>query len=151
MIAGAATKALKVNADERGSLMEILRSDDEIFDRFAQTYVSLNYPGVVRAWHYHKIQNDIFVVVKGMAKVVLYDARPDSSTKGEVNEFFLGERNNILVKIPPGVLHGYKTIGVEPSLLLNFPTELYNRQQPDEYRLPWNSPEVPYDWTIKMQ
>ncbi len=150
MIAGVATKALQVHADERGSVMEILRSDDEVFDRFGQTYVALNYPGVIRAWHYHKIQTDFFAVVKGMVKVVLFDPRPESPTKGEINEFFLGERNNLLVKIPPQVVHGYKTIGVEPSLLLNFPTEPYKRQAPDEYRLPWNTPEIPYDWSIKF-
>lgn len=149
MIDGVQIKQLKVNADERGSLMEILRSDDEIFEKFGQVYVSLNYPQVIRAWHYHRIQNDNFVVVKGMAKVVLYDSRPDSPTKGEINEFFLGERNNILVRIPKGVMHGYKTIGVEPSLLLNFPTEVYNRQSPDEYRVPWNHEEIPYDWSLK--
>ncbi|MCL5074912.1 MAG: dTDP-4-dehydrorhamnose 3,5-epimerase family protein [Chloroflexi bacterium] len=149
MIEGIHIKQLKPNADERGALMEILRTDDEIFERFAQVYVSLNYPGVIRAWHYHKKQDDFFVVVKGMAKVVLYDAREGSPTKGEVQEFFLGERNNILLKIPIGVYHGYKTIGVEPSLLLNFPTELYNYEAPDEYRLPWNTDQIPYDWALK--
>lgn len=151
MIHGVRTKQLKPNADERGYLMEILRSDDEVYEKFAQVYVSLNYPGVVRAWHYHKKQDDFFAVVKGIAKVVLYDARPGSSTRSEVNEFFLGEHNNILLKIPVGVIHGYKTVGGEPSLLLNFPTELYNREQPDEFRLPWNSPDIPYDWAIKMK
>ncbi len=150
MIDGVQIKQLKVNADERGSLMEILRSDDEIFEKFGQVYVSVNYPNVVRAWHYHKIQNDHFVVVKGMAKVVLYDSRPDSPTKGELSEYFLGERNNIVLKIPQGVMHGYKTIGVEPCLLMNFPTEVYNRHEPDEYRVPWNSEEVPYDWSLKQ-
>jgi dTDP-4-dehydrorhamnose 3,5-epimerase len=150
LIDGVVVKHLKVNVDERGSLTEILRADDEVFEKFAQVYVSLNYPGVIRAWHYHKKQNDFFAVVKGMVKVALYDAREDSPTKGEVNEYFLGERNNILVRIPIGVMHGYKTIGIEPSLLLNFPTEVYNRNEPDEYRVPWDSPEIPYDWSIKM-
>lgn len=150
MIEGVAVKQLKVNADERGTLMEMLRCDDELFEKFGQAYVALNYPGVVRAWHYHKVQTDYFVVVKGMAKVVLYDSREDSPTRGEVNEFFMGERNPLLLRIPVGVLHGYKTIGVEPSLLVNFPTEPYNRDEPDEYRLPWNSEQVPYDWSIKF-
>ena len=151
MIDGVRVKHLKVNADERGFLMEILRCDDEIFERFGQTYVSLNYPGVVRAWHWHKKQTDYFVAVKGMIKVPLYDIRDGSPTRGEVNEFFLGENNRIVLKIPPGVVHGYKTIGVEPSLLLNYPTEPYNRNEPDEYRLPWDSPEVPYRWEIQMK
>jgi len=144
-------KQLKMNADERGMLMEILREDDEIFERFGQVYVALNYPGVIRAWHYHKLQNDFFVVVRGMIKVALYDAREDSSTKGEVNEFFLGEQNNILLRIPVGVMHGYKTIGVVPSLLLNFPTRVYNQDEPDEYRLPYDTDQIPYDWDIKFR
>ncbi len=149
LIEGVQVKQLMPNADERGFLMEILRCDDDIFEKFGQVYVSLNYPGVVRAWHYHRKQNDFFVVVKGMIKVALYDSREDSPTRGEVNEFFLGENNRILLRIPIGVMHGYKTMGVEPSLLLNFPTEPYDRQQPDEYRLPWNTTEIPYDWSLK--
>jgi len=151
MIEGIAIKQLKANVDERGYLMEILRRDDEIFQTFGQAYVALTYPGVVRAWHYHKKQSDNFAVVKGMAKVVLYDSREGSPTKGMVQEFFMGEANPILLRIPVGVLHGYKAIGAEPCLLFNFPTEPYDRTQPDEYRLPWNSPEVPYNWDIQMR
>lgn len=150
MIDGVIVKQLKRNADERGYLMEMLRSDDEIFEKFAQTYVSLNYPGVIRAWHYHKKQNDFWVVPKGMVKAVVYDCREGSPTYGEVNEFFLGDNNPIMLKIPIGTMHGYKTIGTEPSLLINFPTELYNRAEPDEYREPWNSENVPYNWDIKF-
>ena len=149
LIEGVQVKRLMPNADERGFLMEIIRCDDDIFEKFGQVYVSLNYPGVVRAWHYHRKQNDFFVVVKGMIKVALYDSREDSPTRGEVNEYFLGENNRVMLRIPVGVIHGYKTIGVEPSLLLNFPTEPYDRQQPDEYRLPWNTTEIPYDWSLK--
>jgi len=151
MIKDVKVKVLKANADERGFLMELLRADEEIFQKFGQCYVALNYPGVVRAWHYHRIQTDFFVVVKGMTKVVLYDMREDSPTKGTVEEYFLGDNSRIMLSIPPNVMHGYKTIGVEPSLLINFPTEPYNRESPDEYRLEWNSKEVPYDWDIKMK
>jgi dTDP-4-dehydrorhamnose 3,5-epimerase len=151
MIEGVEQKELTRHADERGYLMELLRSDDPFFERFGQSYVALNYPGVVRAWHYHRKQTDHFVVIKGMIKAVLYDDRDASPTKGQVGEFFLGDNNPKLLKIPPGVLHGYKTIGVEPSLLINFPTEVYNPEQPDEFRLPWNSPNVPYDWEIQYK
>ena len=151
MIEGVMVKQLKRHADERGYLMELLRSDDEMFGKFAQAYVSLNYPGVIRAWHYHKKQDDIWVCVKGMIKAVIYDSRDRSPTYGEVNEFFLGDNNPIMIKIPEGTMHGYKTIGVEPSLLINFPSELYNPQEPDEYREPWNSEKIPYDWDIKFK
>ncbi|MGQ9456213.1 MAG: dTDP-4-dehydrorhamnose 3,5-epimerase family protein [Armatimonadota bacterium] len=150
MIEGIQIKQLKRHADERGYLMEMLRVDDEMFGKFAQAYVSLNYPGVIRAWHYHKKQDDIWVCVKGMIKAAVYDSREGSPTYGEVNEFFLGDNNPIMLKIPVGTMHGYKTIGVEPSLLINFPSELYNPQEPDEYREPWNSPKIPYDWDIKF-
>ena len=149
MIHGVAVKKLVRHADERGYLMEMLREDDAVFERFGQSYIALNYPGVVRAWHYHREQTDHFVAVKGMVKVALYDAREGSATHGEVQEFFLGDNNPMLLKIPPGVFHGYKTIGTEPSLLVNFPTHTYNRAQPDEYRVPWDSPDVPYDWEVK--
>ena len=146
MIEGVEVKQLVKHVDERGFLMELLRSDEPIFRKFGQAYVALNYPGVVRAWHWHRKQDDHFVVVRGMAKVALYDAREGSPTRGQVDEFFLGEDNNVLLKIPMGVMHGYKTEGSEPSLLINFPTEPYNQQEPDEYRLPSDTPEIPYNW-----
>lgn len=150
MIEGVTTKRLEPRADERGALMEILRSDDPIYEGFAQVYATLNYPGVVRAWHWHAHQVDLFTVVQGMVKIVLYDRREGSPTFGEVNEFFVGEQNPIVLRVPEGVYHGYKTIGVAPALLLNFPSQLYNREQPDEMRIPYDSDEVPYDWEIKM-
>jgi len=151
MIQGVEIKQLTSHADERGYLMELLRSDDPIFTKFGQCYVSLNYPGVVRAWHYHKKQDDHLAVVRGMCRVGLYDMREGSPTRGEVNEFYLGDHNPVLLKIPMGVVHGYKTVGVEPSLLVNFPTEVYNRQEPDEYRLPWNTEQIPFNWEIEFK
>ncbi len=150
MIEGVEIKQLTKHADERGYLMELLRCDDAIFRKFGQAYVSLNYPGVVRGWHYHKKQDDHFAVVKGMVKVALYDAREGSPTQGQVDEFFLGEQNTILLRIPVGVMHGYKTVSTEPSLLINFPSEPYDPQEPDEYRLSWDTDQIPYDWAIKM-
>ncbi len=150
MIDGIVIKQLKRHADERGYLMEMLRSDDDMFDRFGQSYVAMNYPGVVRAWHYHKKQDDLWVCVVGMIKAVVYDSREDSPTFGEVNEFFMGDNNPILLRIPVGTMHGYKTISDGPSLLVNFPTELYNRKEPDEFRKPYDSEKIPYDWEIKI-
>ena len=150
MIEGVAVKQLARHADQRGYLMELLRSDDPIFSKFGQCYVSMNYPGVVRAWHWHEKQDDFFVVVKGMIRVGLYDQREGSATQGEVNNFYLGENSTILVKIPVGVVHGYKTIGMEPSLLINFPSEAYDPNEPDEYRLPWNTDQIPHDWETQF-
>lgn len=149
MIQGVVIKKLKVIPDERGRLMEILRSDDEIFTKFGQVYMTTAYPGVVKGWHYHKKQTDHFTVVKGMIKLVLYDNRNDSSTKGEINEFFLGEHNPLLVKIPPFVLHGFKCISEEEAICINAPTELYNYDQPDEFRVDPHKNDIPYEWETK--
>ncbi|MCK4401077.1 dTDP-4-dehydrorhamnose 3,5-epimerase family protein, partial [bacterium] len=106
MINGVKIKKLKAIPDERGHIMEIFREDDEIFEKFGQVYITTAYPGVVKAWHYHKKQTDNFACVRGMMKVVLHDSRTDSSTKGEINEFFIGKHNNLLIQIPKMVTHG---------------------------------------------
>jgi len=149
LIQGVNVKPLKVIADERGYLMEMMRADDPFFQKFGQSYVSVAYPGVVKGWHFHKVQTDHFVIVKGMMKVVLYDSREGSPTKGLLNEFFMGEKNPILVTIPPGVVHGMKGIGNEPAMLVNVPTEMYKYNEPDEFRIDPHSKEIPYDWDRK--
>jgi dTDP-4-dehydrorhamnose 3,5-epimerase len=149
MIEGVTTRKLKLIPDERGYLMEMLRNDWGEFERFGQVYITAVYPGVVKGWHYHKVQTDHFICVQSMAKVVLYDGRPDSPTHGEINEFFMGDLNPILLKIPPGVMHGFKGIGEKMTLIVNVPTELYKYAEPDEYRLPAHTDEIPYDWGRK--
>lgn len=149
MIEGVKVKPLRVIPDERGRLMEILRSDEEVFSRFGQVYMTTVYPGVVKAWHYHKIQDDHFAVVRGTIKLALYDSREGSPSKGEVNELFLGEHNPILVRIPKGVYHGFKGVGEVEAIIINIPTEPYNRKQADEYRLDPHKNDIPYDWSRK--
>jgi dTDP-4-dehydrorhamnose 3,5-epimerase len=149
MIHGVTVRKLRVIPDERGYLMEMLRSDWLEFERFGQVYITAVHPGVVKGWHYHRLQTDHFICVAGMAKVVLYDDREGSATQGEVNEFFMGHLNPILVKIPPGVMHGFKGVGQEMALIVNVPTELYNYSQPDEYRFPPHTDEIPYDWGLR--
>ena len=134
MIDGVKVKDLKVIPDERGLLMEMWRSDDPDFQRFGQCYVTMVYPGVVKAWHYHKKQVDHFVCVGGMAKVVLHDRREGSSTFGETNEFVIGWQRQRMVIIPNGVYHGFTTVGTEPAFIVNVPTELYDYDDPDEFR-----------------
>ena len=149
MIDGVRTKQLKLIPDERGFLMEILRSDDEMFVQFGQVYVTVAFPGVVKAWHRHRKQYDNWVVLGGMAKIVLYDDREGSSTQGEINEFFLGSYNRMMVRIPPLIWHGFKCIGEKEVLILNCPSELYNYKEPDEQRLPAHDGPIPYDWSRK--
>jgi dTDP-4-dehydrorhamnose 3,5-epimerase len=146
MIEGVEIKKLRLIPDERGFVMEILRADDNIFMKFGQVYISVAYPGIIKAWHYHKLQTDFFTIIKGMAKVVLFDNRENSNTYKEINEFFIGELNPLLIKIPPLVLHGFKPLGNEPAYLLNIPTHTYNYENPDEYRIDYRSPEIPYQW-----
>lgn len=149
LIYGVQVRPLKLIPDQRGFLMEMLRSDWPEFERFGQSYVTACYPGVIKAWHYHKKQWDHFVCVAGMAKVVLYDQREDSPTRGRINEFHMGRLNPILVKIPPHVYHGFTTEGPETALIVNFPTELYNYTEPDEFRLAYNDPSIPYSWEVR--
>lgn len=149
MMQGVKTKKLKVIPDERGRLVEILRKDDDLFIKFGQVYMTTVYPGVVKGWHYHKKQYDNFFVVQGMIKLVLYDAREKSKTKGEINEFFLGKHNAMLVQIPPYIHHGFKGISEEEAIIINTCTEPYNNKKPDEFRVEAHSGEIPYDWARK--
>jgi dTDP-4-dehydrorhamnose 3,5-epimerase len=148
MIKDVKTKKLRAIPDERGWLMEILRSDDEVFQKFGQVYVTTAFPGVVKAWHMHKEQTDNVACIHGMMKVVLYDDRKDSATYKEINEFFIGIENPLLISIPPLVYHGFKAIGTKTAFFLNIPTDLYDYKNPDEYRLPPDTEKIPYDWVL---
>ena len=150
LIHGVQLKQLRWIPDERGKLMEMLRCDDTMFEKFGQVYVTTCYPGVVKAWHYHQNQSDNMVVIKGMARVALYDPREDSPTRGLVNEFFIGEDNPLLVHIPALVLHGFKAYGPEPAYLVNTVTQPYNHKEPDEFRIDPFDNDIPYVWALKQ-
>jgi dTDP-4-dehydrorhamnose 3,5-epimerase len=147
MIDGVNVKKLRVIPDERGRLMEMVRSDDEDFTKFGQVYMTTCYPGVVKGWHYHQIQTDYMTSIAGMLKIVLYDHREDSPTHGEVNEFFAGKHNPVRVTIPPGVCHGFKCVGTEEAVVIHTVTEPYNYDNPDEYRIDPHDNDIPYDWS----
>lgn len=155
-IDGVATKVLKVLEDDRGFLMEMLRSDEPLFERFGQVYVTGCRRGVAKAWHYHKEQTDHFVCLAGAALVVLYDARPDSPTYRTVEEIILVAPPSqnpppLLMKIPPLVVHGFTAHGCEEARIVNVPTLSYRYANPDEYRYPWNAPEIPYRWPADIE
>lgn len=146
-VEGVIVKQLKQIFDERGKISHMMRRDDPNFVKFGEIYFSTVYPNVVKAWHLHKIQTDNFCVIKGMAKVVLYDDREGSRTRGNLMELLIGEQNYVLVSIPPGVIHGIKGIGTEPAIIANCCTEPYNEK--DEFRIdPYNN-NIPYDWEVK--
>ena len=148
LIDGVELKQLKKNVDERGYLCELLRKDWSIFKEFAMAYFSITFPGVVRAWHHHpkRKQQDYMSILQGTAKIVVYDDRESSPTRGLINEFTLGEDNLSLLKIPGECWHGFKALGVKPVLLVNFPTNLYDYEKPDEERLAPDTDKIPYDW-----
>lgn len=149
MIDGVKIKKLKVIPDERGRLMEILRKDDEMFQKFGQVYMTTTYPGVVKAWHLHKIQTDHVACLSGMIKLALYDSRKSSATFSEVSQFYMGIHNPILVRIPPGVYHGWMCVSSREAVVVNIPSEVYNYRQPDEHRLDPHENDIPYTWTRK--
>jgi len=148
-ILGVEVKNLKLIKDERGFLMEMLRSDDSLFRKFGQVYVSACNPGFAKGWHYHKKQTDNFIVLNGKARILLYDQRDDSPTKGNCMEFIASRENPILVSIPPGVLHGFEAIGKETAMVVNIPTELYNYNEPDEFRVHPFDNDIPIKWKAK--
>jgi len=149
LIDGVAVRRAKVIPDERGRLGEIMRADDAWFKKFGQVYFTTTYPGVVKAWHYHKKQTDHFYVIKGTVKIALYDGRKDSPTYGIVNELYLGEYCPGLVRIPPGVLHGWMGTGQSEAYIVNIVSEIYNYAEPDEFRIDPHNNHIPYNWTRK--
>jgi len=151
MIKDVQIKKLKMIPDERGFLMEMLRCDDSIFEKFGQVYITGCKRGAAKGWHYHKEQDDHFVCVYGKTLVVLCDLREDSPTYKEVNEFVLEappckENKPILLKIPAYVAHGFTALDCDEARIVNVPTKPYRYDNPDELRFPWDSEEIPYKW-----
>lgn len=106
----------------------------------------MSYPGVIKAFHYHERQDDLWFFPVGNAQVVLYDLRETSPTKGVTNVFYMGETNPLLLVIPKGVAHGYRVLGSNPLIITYFTTESYNPASPDERRLAWNDESINFDW-----
>jgi len=146
MIADVSTKALRVVADARGRVVEVLRCDEPLFAGFGQIHLATAYAGVVKAWHCHERLTDILVGIRGLARVVLFDARPQSATYGRIDEFLTGESQPLLIRIPPLVYHGFQGVSREEAVVLSLPSEPYNHAQPDERRLAADDPSIPYVW-----
>jgi len=146
MIDGVKVKKLKIIPDDRGRLMEILRSDEDMFLKFGQVYMTTAFPGVTKAWHYHKKQDDHFTCIAGRMRLGLYDARKDSPTFGQVDEFFISLDDPMLVRIPKGVYHGFKCVSDCEAVVINVPTMPYNYKDPDEHRLDAFDNDIPFDW-----
>lgn len=145
-IFGSTVRELAVHTDERGRLFEILRNDDPDFRRFGQVYVTTAHPGIVKAWHRHQKQTDFFCLIQGRARFALYDPRPDSPTKGQVDEIMCDGAQPRLIIIPNLVYHGFKNVGDVDVMCINCPTEVYNAASPDEERVDAYDNNIPYDW-----
>lgn len=149
MIEGVIIKALKKIPDERGSIFHMLRADDEEFKKFGEIYFSLIYPGVVKGWHLHKKMTLNYAVIKGMIKLVLYDEREKSKTKGELMELFIGDENYQLVVIPPGVWNGFKGVGTQIAIVANCSDIPHD---PEEIkRMDPIANHIKYNWNIKFK
>lgn len=147
MIDGIEISQLDTIPDERGMILKMLRNDDPVFQEFGEIYFSAIYPGVVKGWHIHKKMTLNYAVVSGSIKLVLYDDRGGSLTKGEVQEIFLGTGNYKLVTIPPMIWNGFKGIGTEPAIVANCATIPHD---PDEIeRMDPFDNEIPYNWELK--
>jgi dTDP-4-dehydrorhamnose 3,5-epimerase len=145
-IIGVAVKDLKLLPSDRGRLMEIQRGDEQDFPGFGQAYVTSTYPGVIKAWYRHATQVDQIAVVTGLLKLVLYDDRPESPSHGTVQEIVIGDLAPRLVRIPPGIWHGFQAIGGREAFALHLNTVPYDAARPDEERLPPDTDEIPYRW-----
>jgi|SRR3989338_1338585 len=150
MIKGVVIKKLAIHKDKRGLLMEFLRNDEPIFKKFGQVYMTLVKKGMVKAWHFHKKQDDHFICVEGKALVGLFDMRKKSPTYNQGQKIIisapdlLGE--HVLIKIPKGVAHGFCAYQYKHTKIINIPTKHYDYENPDEYRFSWNDPNIKFRW-----
>lgn len=133
--------------DERGAVFHMLKESDPAFERFGEIYFSLVYPDVVKGWHIHKRMTLNYAVPIGMVKLVCYDARDGSPTKGVVQELHIGELNYALVTIPPLIWNGFKGAAGGAALVANCATTAHD---PDEIcRMDPFTDEIPYDWALR--
>lgn len=138
---------LVAHADDRGYLIEIVRATDDYFTKFGQVYLVGNFArGVVRAFHMHSLLWDFFFISHGAAKFILRDDRTDSPTYEEMNTFVASSRNPNLLVVPPGVYHGWMSLE-DDTQMISTASEVYNRENPDEVRVPADSFGV--EWEVK--
>jgi len=149
MIEGVKIKTLKKFCDDRGFLAELIKFGEETFCEVKQTNYTETFPGVIKAFHWHRKQFDVWFVVRGSAQVVLHDMRVTSTTYKQTQVICAGEDNPCLILIPPGVAHGYRVLGNEKVGLLYHTSEAYDPANPDEERIPFDDSGINFDWTTK--
>jgi dTDP-4-dehydrorhamnose 3,5-epimerase len=147
MIEGVNIQPLRQIPDERGKIMHMLRSDAPHFEKFGEIYFSTVYPGAIKAWHIHKQMTLNYAVIVGMIKMVLYDDREGSVTRGHLMELFPGENNYCLITVPPVVWNGFKGIGDKTAIVANCATIPHDANEIS--RLDPFSATIPYNWDIR--
>ncbi len=146
-IHGMTTRELITHADERGSLVEMFDLRWEWHpDPLVSAYAITDRPGYAKGWNLHKLHEDRYMILQGEMELVLYDVRPDSPTRGQVCKVMLSEYCRRLVNVPANVWHADHNVGTKDVLLVNFPTTPYNHANPDKYRLPLDTPLIPYSF-----
>lgn len=148
-ILGVEITHLKKIPDERGCIFHMMRVDDPLFEKFGEVYFSTAYPQVIKGWHEHTRQTQNYAVISGMIKLVLFDNRNDSPTFGKLMELFVGDLNYVRVRIPPGVINGYKCISESSCIVANC-SDLPH-QQGEMIRHSITSNIVEYDWDLKVE
>jgi dTDP-4-dehydrorhamnose 3,5-epimerase len=133
--------------DERGAIFHMLRNDSPVFEEFGEIYFSTVYPGVVKGWHIHKRMTLNYAVPVGMIKLVCFDDREGSPTRGTIQEIHTGELNYVLVTIPPLVWNGFKGEGPEAALVANCASLPHDPEEID--RMDPFTDQVPYDWSLQ--
>jgi dTDP-4-dehydrorhamnose 3,5-epimerase len=147
MIDGVRVVPLQRIPDERGTVMHMLRRTDPHFLEFGEIYFSTIYPGAIKGWHLHHAMTLNYACVHGRIKLVLYDDREGSTTKGELMELFLGPDSYQLVQIPPRVWNGFKGMGAQHAIVANCATHPHDPTQTE--RLDPFDTRIPYDWGVK--
>jgi len=133
---------------DHGIITEMFRSEwDPTGLPVVHIYQSRLFPGAIGAWSCHAKTVDRLFVNQGNLKVVLFDGREESRTYQRVVELYVGDARPAFVILPAGVWHGLQNLGATDALVINYPTNAYNYEDPDHYRLPFDSPEIPYTWT----
>lgn len=147
MIDGVTITPLRQILDERGKIMHMLRADSPIFEGFGEIYFSCIHPGAIKAWHIHKEITLNYAVPHGKIKFVLFDDRPDSPTRKETQEIFLGPDNYCLVTVPPMIWNGFKGVGSELTIVANCTTSPHAADEIARMD-PFDS-TIPYDWNLR--
>jgi dTDP-4-dehydrorhamnose 3,5-epimerase len=149
MIEGVQVVPLRRIADERGTVMHMLRATDPHFKEFGEIYFSTVYRGVVKGWHKHREMTLNYACIFGRIKLVLYDERAGSSSKGELLEVFLGPDDYSLVVIPPGVWNGFKGMSDPWAIVANCATQAHDPGRSE--RLDPFENHIPYRWEVRHQ